>query len=216
MMTQPRSITVSPQGAPTGRGWVPMKSLVMVRTTMSTPRVMMATENSGSPTIGRIKTRSMSSPNRAATTKAIRTGGHCAHSGRPGRHRPGKSRTVAKATTRKAPSPARAPWAKLITWVALKMMTKPMARRAYMAPKLIPLTSICAKALPSAVACASTTRPVVTTDTCPRSDHRTSRSSRSASASGWRSARHPRGRAPWGSCGTSGCSRRGRTARWPR
>ena len=38
MMTQPRSTTLSPHGAPIGRDWVPMKSLVMVRTTMSIPK----------------------------------------------------------------------------------------------------------------------------------------------------------------------------------
>ncbi len=55
---------------------------------------------------------------------------HCSHSGAPGIHRPGMLRVTAKAATRKAPNPAKAPWEKFTTCVALKMMTNPMASTA--------------------------------------------------------------------------------------
>ena len=129
--TGPRSITVAPHGSPMGRMSVPMKSSVMVRTTMSIPSVMIATENNGSPIIGRMKTRSNAIPTSAEAPIANSAeSDHCSHSGAPGIHRPGMLRVTAKAATRKAPSPARAPCEKFTTCVALKMMTKPMASTA--------------------------------------------------------------------------------------
>ncbi len=84
-------------GSPSGRGSAPMKSTVTVRTTMSSPIVTMAMAKSGSPTMGRIVTRSMTSPANAMTTTATTTDSdHCSVAGSPVASRPGKLSTVAK------------------------------------------------------------------------------------------------------------------------
>ncbi len=90
----------------------------------------MATENSGSPIIGRMKNRSRTRPTTAVpaiATSADRI--QPSHVGPPMRL-PGKFSATATYAVRYAPTDAIAPWAKFTTWVALKMMTKPSASRA--------------------------------------------------------------------------------------
>ena len=98
---------------------------------MSSPSVTMATANSSSPSIGRMTIRSRTMPMIVASARAASTDSvHRSHNGAPGIHLPGTCRTVANEATRNAPRAARAPWAKLRTWVALKMITKPIASSA--------------------------------------------------------------------------------------
>ena len=93
-----------------------MKSLVIVRTMMSIPRVTMATANNASPIIGRRNIRSSAIPIRAASTRANTTERtHCSHTGDPSIHLPGTLMIVANDAIRKAPIADRAPWAKLRT-----------------------------------------------------------------------------------------------------
>jgi hypothetical protein len=109
-----------------------MKSLVILRNAMSIPRVTIATANSSSPIIGRTNIRSMSMPIAAAAMRAQSAESvHPSHCGTPSdRYLPGKLMIVAKDATRNAPRAESAPWAKLRTWVALKMMTNPIASSA--------------------------------------------------------------------------------------
>ena len=92
---------------------------------------MMAIENNGWPIIGRMATRSTISPMTAARISASSTDSDPlrATRGRP-IHRPGICCSTARVATKKAPTAAMAPWAKLTTCVALKMTTKPRASRA--------------------------------------------------------------------------------------
>jgi hypothetical protein len=67
--------TLSPHGSPTWRTSRPMKALSTTRTAMSMPSVMMATVNTGRPTIGRTASRSTPSarpPVSAAATISAR------------------------------------------------------------------------------------------------------------------------------------------------
>ncbi len=125
-----------PQGSCSDRTPWPTKSSLMVRRMMSAPTVMMATENSGSPTIGLMKTLSTSSPTKAAAITAHSADrDHRAQMGRSGSKRPGTLRIVKNEAVRNAPIAASDPWAKLITWVALKMITKPRAKQRVNRPK---------------------------------------------------------------------------------
>ncbi len=96
---------------------------------MSIPGVTMATAKSSSPTIGRMKTRSRTIPIDAAASKARRTARIqvTASFQAAGMANSSLSTRVANEATRNAPRAASAPWAKLSTCVALKMITKPMA-----------------------------------------------------------------------------------------
>ena len=73
-MTAPPSVNESvPHGAPTDRNWIFTASVANTRRMISRPSVMTATENSGSPIIGRIVRRSMTRPSSAATPRATNT-----------------------------------------------------------------------------------------------------------------------------------------------
>src|ERR1041384_7180857 len=70
----PRNDTVfRPHGSPTCRTSRPMNALVTTLTTTSTPIVMIATTNTGLPTIGRSTVRSTPSASTAITTAATTT-----------------------------------------------------------------------------------------------------------------------------------------------
>ena len=91
----------------------------------------MARANSSSPTIGRRNSRSNTAPTSAMVSRAISTASvQVTQTGAPGIHRPGMSISDAYAATKNAPRAANAPWAKLRTWVDLKMMTNPTASKA--------------------------------------------------------------------------------------
>ena len=108
-----------------------------------------ATENKGSPIIGRIVRRSMTRPSRAANPRATNTLRiHGSHDGPP-RFMRGFCTVVNgmfSSTTRNdrnsAPHIARAPWEKLTVWVALKMSTKPRAMSAYTDPRASAFISV--------------------------------------------------------------------------
>ena len=69
--TPPMPKTSRPNGFAHALVWsCPRKSLTRLRRAMSRPRVMMATEKSGSPTIGRIATRSRSAGRRCRRRRA--------------------------------------------------------------------------------------------------------------------------------------------------
>jgi hypothetical protein len=127
--------TSRPHGFPMFLSVVPRKSLSTLRRAMSRPRVMMTIEKSGSPTIGRIATRSRINPMTAAQSRERSTASPHWNQRGPPVHRPGMSFSTAKVATKNAPTEAMAPWAKFTTWVALKMSTNPRARRAYSEPR---------------------------------------------------------------------------------
>ena len=148
------SPTVNPsnfQGTPIGRSSISTASLLKTRNMISRPSVITATEKSGSPIMGRIANRSTTSPTTAANARATMTlNDQCTHGGPPRLSRglemlvkgmwPARSTTLSPSektlrfctrnARNSAPVAARAPWAKLTVWVALKMSTKPSAIRA--------------------------------------------------------------------------------------
>ena len=91
---------------------------------------MMATANSSSPAIGRKKSLSNSTPTIADRTRATTTETDHPRTGDPSMNRPGKLNSTATTAVKKAPRVAMAPWAKFTTWVALKIMTNPIAGSA--------------------------------------------------------------------------------------
>ena len=103
-----------------------------------------ATENSGSPIIGRIASRSTTRPTAAAKARATATFRNQRTQSGPPRLLTGLEMlvngmwpSVTRKHTNSAPVAARAPWAKLTVWVALKISTKPNAISAYTEPRPI-------------------------------------------------------------------------------
>ena len=87
---------------------------------------MTATENSGSPIIGRITSRSITSPRRTATTSADSTSAEN-HDDVVVVAQPatGMRQSTSSIEKNHAPTSAIAPWAKLTVWVALKIEHEP-------------------------------------------------------------------------------------------
>ena len=65
-----RSMVRSPHGSPTERTSDPSPSFTSTRSTMSIPMVIMATANTGFPTIGRMAKRSITRPVTAVSSIA--------------------------------------------------------------------------------------------------------------------------------------------------
>ena len=112
------------------RTLTPMASTPSVRSTASSPSVITAIENSGSPIIGRMINRSITSPSSMAKISAtISALNHTTYWLSPSQ-RPGTRQSMSTRLSTYVPTRAIAPWAKLTVCVALKTSTKPRAMRA--------------------------------------------------------------------------------------
>jgi hypothetical protein len=142
LMSAPRmSNDRLPHGTASERNWILTASIENTRRTISRPSVMTATENNGSPTIGRIARRSMTSPSTAATPSATTT--HSSHASHFGSMLAsgflivvnGMCSSTIRNDRNNAPAIPNAPCEKLTVRVALKTSTNPRAMIAYTDPR---------------------------------------------------------------------------------